>query len=88
MKKNNINKDNVNLVQTFVDIVNKDNLLELEYEADGIKVKIVSKNFLQDNSQTQIIQKVEKQEIKPLPKEDIVTPEFTSEHPGAVNSHL
>ena len=45
MKKNNINKDNVNLVQTFVDILNKDNLSELEYEADGIKFKIVSKNF-------------------------------------------
>ena len=63
MKKNNINKDNVHLVQTFVDIVNKDNLSELEYEADGIKVKIVSKNFLQDKSQAQIIQKVEKQEM-------------------------
>ena len=45
MKKNNINKDNVNLVQTFVNIVNKDNLSELEYEADGIKVKIVSNNL-------------------------------------------
>ena len=46
MKKNNINKDNVHLVQTFVDIVNKDNLSELEYEADGIKVKIVIFNML------------------------------------------
>ena len=88
MKKNNINKDNINLVQTFVDIVNKDNLSELEYEADGIKVKIVSKNFLQDNSQTQIIQRVEKQEIKPSHKQDIETPKFTSEHPGAVNSPM
>jgi len=88
MKKNNINKDNVNLVQTFVDIVNKDNLSELEYEAEGIKVKIVSKNVLQDNLQTQIIQKVEKQEIKPSPKQDIETPKFTSDHPGAVNSPM
>tara|TARA_E500000178_G_scaffold153976_1_gene153728 strand:+ start:84 stop:557 length:474 start_codon:yes stop_codon:yes gene_type:complete len=88
MKKNNINKDNVHLVQTFVDIVNKDNLSELEYEADDIKVKIVSKNFFQDNSQTQIIQRVEKQEIKPSPKQDIETPKFTSDHPGAVNSPM
>ena len=63
MKKNNINKDNVNLVQTFVDILNKDNLSELEYEADGIKFKIVGNNFLQDKSQALIVQKVEKQEI-------------------------
>ena len=88
MKKNNVNKDNVNLVKTFVDIVNKDNLSELEYEADGIKVKIVSKNFLQDKPQDQIIHKVEKREIKELPKKDVETAKFTSEHPGAVNSPM
>ena len=85
MKKNNINKDNVNLVQTFVDILNKDNLSELEYEADGIKFKIVSKNFLQDKPQ---VQKVEKQEIDALPKKEIESSKFTSEHPGAVNSPM
>ena len=63
MKKNNINKENVNLVQTFVDIVNKDKLSELEYESDGLKIKIVSRSILQDKSQNQIIQKIEKQEI-------------------------
>ena len=85
MKKNNINKDNVNLVQTFVDILNKDNLSELEYEADGIKFKIVSKNFLQDKPQ---VQKVEKQEIDALPKKETESSKFTSEHPGAVNSPM
>ena len=85
MKKNNINKDNVNLVQTFVDILNKDNLYELEYEADGIKFKIVSKNFLQDKPQ---VQKVEKQEIDALPKKETESSKFTSEHPGAVNSPM
>ena len=45
MKKNNINKENVDLVQTFVDIVNKDKLSELEYEADGLKIKIVNYIF-------------------------------------------
>lgn len=88
MKKNNINKDNVNLVQTFVDILNKDNLSELEYEADGIKFKIVSKNFLQDKPQAQIFQKVEKQEIDALPKKETESSKFTSEHPGAVNSPM
>ena len=88
MKKNNINKDNVNLVQTFVDIVNKDNLSELEYEADGIKVKIVSKNFLQEQPQAQIIHKVEKQEFNALPKKEIESSKFTSEHHGAVNSPM
>ena len=88
MKKNNINKDNVNLVQTFVDILNKDNLSELEYEADGIKFKIVSKNFLQDKPQAQIIQKVEKQEIDALPKKETESSKFTSDHPGAVNSPM
>ena len=85
MKKNNINKDNVNLVQTFVDILNKDNLSELEYEADGIKFKIVSKNFLQDKPQ---VQKVEKQEIDALPKKETESSKFTSDHPGAVNSPM
>ena len=64
MKKNDINKDNVNLVQSFVDIVNKDNLSELEYEADGIKVKIVSKNYLQDKPQAQIIQKGKNKKLR------------------------
>lgn len=88
MKKNNINKENVNLVQTFVDIVNKDKLSELEYESDGLKIKIVSRSILQDKSQNQIIQKIEKQEIDILPKKDIESARFTNEHPGAVNSPM
>ena len=82
MKKNNINKENVNLVQTFVDIVNKDKLSELEYESDGLKIKIVSRSLLQEKPENQIIQKIEKQEIDVLPKK------FTNEHPGAVNSPM
>ena len=66
MKKNNINKENVNLVQTFVDIVNKDKLSELEYEADGFKIKIVSRSLLQEKPESQIIQKIEKQAIDVL----------------------
>ena len=41
MTKKNIHKENLSIVQQVVDIVNKDNLLELEYEADDLKVKVV-----------------------------------------------
>ena len=88
MKKNNINKENVDLVQTFVDIVNKDKLSELEYEADGLKIKIVSRSLLQEKPENQIIQKIEKQAIDVLPKKDNEPTKFTNEHPGAVNSPM
>ena len=88
MKKNNINKEYVSLVQTLVNILNKDKLSELEYEADGLKIKIVSRSILQDKSQNQIIQKIEKQEIDVLPKKDKESAKFTNEHPGAVNSPM
>ena len=38
MTKKNVHKENLSIVQQVVDIVNKDNLLELEYEADDLKV--------------------------------------------------
>ena len=41
MTKKNVHKENLSIVQQVVDIVNKDNLLELEYEADDLKVKVV-----------------------------------------------
>ena len=41
MSKKNIHKENLSIVQEFVDMVNKDNLLELEYEANDFKVKVV-----------------------------------------------
>ena len=41
MTKKNIHKENLSIVQEFVDMVNKDNLLELEYEANNFKVKVV-----------------------------------------------
>ena len=43
MTKKNVHKENLSIVQQFVDMVNKDNLLELEYEADDFKVKVVKK---------------------------------------------
>ena len=41
MTKKNTHKENLSIVQEFVDMVNKDNLLELEYEANDFKVKVV-----------------------------------------------
>ena len=41
MTKKNVHKENLILVQELVDIVNKDNLLELEYEASDLKVKVL-----------------------------------------------
>ena len=41
MTKKNVHKENLSIIQEFVDIVNKDNLMELEYEADDFKIKVV-----------------------------------------------
>ena len=41
-KKHN-HSDNVTLVQKFVDIMNNNNLSELEYESDDVKLKISNK---------------------------------------------
>ena len=40
MNKKNSHKENLNIVQDFVDIVNKNDLAELEYEAEHFKIKI------------------------------------------------
>ncbi len=89
MTKKNIHKENLNIVQKFVDMVNKDNLLELEYEADDFKIKIVKnmKNSFyttqeatitmpEANDNTNVSKTVEKAE------------HFTNKHPGAVNSPM
>ena len=39
MNKKNSHKENLNIVQDFVDIVNKNDLSELEYEAEHFKIK-------------------------------------------------
>ena len=41
MTKKNVHEANLSIIQKFVDMVNKDNLLELEYEANDLKVKVV-----------------------------------------------
>ena len=41
--KKNDHSSNIDLVQTFVDMMNKDNLSELEYEHLDVKIKISNK---------------------------------------------
>ena len=90
MKKNN-NKhlDNINLVKDFVDILNKDDLSELEYESEDLKIKIVSRT---NNSSSEIQHIVSHPSTKISSDEVIKTSDknekFTNKHPGAVNSPM
>ena len=89
MTKKNVHKDNLSIIQEFVDIVNKDNLLELEYEANDFKVKVV-KNMRTPISMPQETNvsihnvKENKETSKSIEK---IEP-FTNKHPGAVNSPM
>ena len=89
MTKKNTHKENLSLVQQFVDMVNKDNLLELEYEANDFKVKVVKKMKNSFSTPQEIVTNVpnitqNKDVSKPVEKEA----QFTNKHPGAVNSPM
>jgi acetyl-CoA carboxylase biotin carboxyl carrier protein len=80
--------DNVNLVQALSNIVNNDNLSEIEYETDEIKIKI-AKQSKQIFSEAQSIVGAPKEIIIEEPNKTFSTLEkFTAEHPGAVNSPM
>ena len=89
MTKKNIHKENLSIVQEFVDMVNKDNLLELEYEAKDFKVKVV-KNMKTPISTLQdtIVNISDTKENKEAPKSIEKVEQFTNKHPGAVNSPM
>ena len=89
MTKKNVHKENLSIVQEFVDIVNKDNLLELEYEANNLKVKVVK------NMKTPISMPLETdvsildtKENKDVSKSIEKLEQFTNKHAGAVNSPM
>ena len=86
MSKKNVHKENLSIVQEFVDIVNKDNLLELEYEANDFKVKVV-KNMksLISTPQETIVSFPDTKEVSKSTQE---VEKFTNKHPGAVNSPM
>ena len=88
MTKKNVHKENLSIVQEFVDIVNKDNLSELEYEANDFKVKVV-KNMKTSFSTPQetIVSIPNATENKETSKSSKIE-QFTNKHPGAVNSPM
>ena len=85
-KKHN-HSDNVTLVQKFVDIMNNNNLSELEYESDDVKLKISNK-VINTNSNTSAIinQNPEEKLIQNTPDEKLE--KFSHDHQGAVNSPM
>ena len=89
MTKKNVHKENLSIVQEFVDMVNKDNLLELEYEANDFKVKVVknmktSISIPQDTNVSIFDTKENKDSSKSIEKVE----QFDNKHPGAVNSPM
>ena len=88
MNKKNSHKENLNIVQDFVDIVNKNDLSELEYEAEHFKIKI--KNNLNNSPSPQkTIVKTPKANISENNIKIEEKPEkFNNKHPGAVNSPM
>ncbi len=85
-KKSN-HSDNIALVQTFVDMMNKDSLSELEYEYQDIKIKISNKisvnnksvlTTLNNNVDEKIVDGNENNNIENL----------SNDHPGALNSPM
>ena len=88
MNKKNSQKENLNIVQDFVDIVNKNNLSELEYEAEHFKIKIINNLNNSPSPQKTVIEtpktNISENSVKIEDKLDT----FTNKHPGAVNSPM
>jgi acetyl-CoA carboxylase biotin carboxyl carrier protein len=89
MTKKNIHKENLSIVQEFVDMVNKDNLSELEYEASDFKIKVV-KNIQVSYNKTQetIVSLPDASEKQDVSKKIEKVEKFTNKHPGALNSPM
>ena len=89
MTKKNVHKENLIIVQEFVDMVNKDNLLELEYEANNFKVKVVKNMKTSFSTPQETIATVpDTRENEDNSKSIIKVEQFTNKHPGAVNSPM
>tara|TARA_B100001564_G_scaffold337100_1_gene327816 strand:+ start:971 stop:1447 length:477 start_codon:yes stop_codon:yes gene_type:complete len=89
MTKKNIHKENLSIVQGFVDIVNKDNLMELEYEASDFKVKIIKQmKTTFSTPQETVVSISDTKESTQASKPTAKVEEFTNKHPGAVNSPM
>ena len=78
---------NIDLVQTFVDMMNKDNLSELEYEHLDVKIKISNKITNDNENIFRTINKnIEEVKIDNDTKNNLETP--NNNHPGALNSPM
>ena len=89
MNKKNSHLENQNMVQDFVDILNKNNLSELEYEAKDFKIKIISNRHNNSSNFQQTIIPTPKVNISDETVNASDEPEkFTNQHPGAVNSPM
>ncbi len=89
MTKKNIHKENLSIVQEFVDMVNKDNLLELEYEASDFKIKVVKNMKIPFTTpQEPIVNITDTQEMYDVSKNIEKVEQFTNKHHGAVNSPM
>ena len=85
--KNNNHSENIALVKKFVDIMNNDNLSELEYEYQDLKIKISNKISNNISNTSSLINKDLKEEtIKDNPSEKVE--KLLDNHPGAVNSPM
>ena len=89
MTKKVIHKENLNIVQDLVDIVNKDNLSELEYEAIDFKVKVVKHSSISYSTPQETILNISdtKGNIE-TSKSTTKLEQFTNKHAGAVNSPM
>ena len=78
---------NIDLVQTFVDMMNKDNLSELEYEHLDVKIKISNKTTNNNENNFRTISKnIQEVKIDDDTKNNLETP--NNNHPGALNSPM
>lgn len=85
--KKNDHSSNIDLVQTFVDMMNKDNLSELEYEHLDVKIKISNKTTNNNENNFRTVSKnVEELKINDDTKNNPEIPD--NNHPGALNSPM
>ena len=79
--------DNITLVQKFVDIMNNNNLSELEYESDDIKLKISNKVVNKNSNISAVIdENLEEKLVQNILDEKLE--KSSHDHQGAVNSPM
>ena len=89
MTKKVIHKENLSIVQELVDIVNKDNLSELEYEAIDFKVKVVKHRSISYSTPQETIFNIsDTKDNTETSKSTTKLEQFTNKHVGAVNSPM